>query len=49
MDAGLYAYLDGVSLGSETPVDDDGDYHWEFYFVMPEHDAVLSFATYGGI
>ena len=48
-DAGLNAYLDGVSLGSETPVSDNGEYHWEFYFVMPEHDAVLSFATYGGI
>lgn len=44
-DVVLRAYLDGVSLGLETPVSEEGEYHCEFYFEMPSHDAVLSFST----
>ena len=43
-DVDLIAYLDGVSLGIESEVKTGDTYtHWEFYFVMPDHNAVLSF------
>lgn len=49
-DVGMIAYLDGVSLGSETAVKTGDSYtHWEYYFIMPDHDAVLSFEFYGGM
>lgn len=42
-DASIVAFLDGVSLGAEKPVKTGNNYtHWEFYFVMPAHDSVLS-------
>lgn len=48
-DGDLVAYLNGVSLGLETQtVEKDGN-HWEFYFDMPSHDAVLSFALSEGL
>ena len=45
---GIWAYLDGESLGNHTTVEENGQSHWEFYFVMPEHDAVLTFDVLGG-
>ena len=48
-DVDLIAYLDGVSLGSQTSVKENDEYHWEFYFDMPDHDAVLSFELSGGM
>ncbi len=48
-DASLVAFLDGISLGAETPVQTGDRYtHWEFYFEMPAHDAVLSFELKDG-
>ena len=44
-DADLIVYLDGVSLGGATWVTD----HNEFYFVMPAHNADLTFEIKGGI
>ena len=43
-DAGIYAYLDGVSLEGTWVTD-----HNEFYFVMPAHNADLAFEIKGGI
>ncbi|MCH5152103.1 MAG: hypothetical protein J1F65_05560 [Clostridiales bacterium] len=43
-DEDLIVYLDGLSLGSETLIYEKGEYHREFYFKMPSHDAVLSLA-----
>lgn len=48
-DATFRVYLDGVSLGYETPVLENDEYHWEFYFTMPAHNAILSFTLRGGI
>ena len=48
-DVNLIAYLDGVSLGFETHVSEKDEYHCEFYFEMPSHDAVLSFRVYNGM
>ena len=48
-DVDLIAYLDGVSLGLETQKQEKGEYHWEFYFVMPAHDAILSFEFSDGL
>ena len=49
-DVDLVAFLDGISLGIETPVKTDDYYtHWEFYFIMPAHDAALSFELCGGM
>ena len=48
-DGDLVAYLDGVCLGLETQVYESGAYHWEFYFDMPAHDAILSFALSDGL
>lgn len=48
-DVDMIAYLDGVSLGRQTAVLEDDEYHWEFYFVMPAHDAVLNFELSGGM
>lgn len=43
-DIDLWAYLDGEPLGKQRPVKTGDEYsHWEFYFTMPERDAVLSF------
>lgn len=48
-DVDLIVYLDGISLGRHNEVMEKGEYHWEFYFVMPAHDAVLSFELSGGM
>lgn len=48
-DAVITVYLDGVALENGTPVEDNGEYtHWEYYFVMPAHNAVLSLETSDG-
>lgn len=49
LDVDMIAYLDDVSLGSQRPVRENDEYHWEFYFVMPAHDAVLRFELSGGM
>ena len=49
-DVSMIAYLDGVSLGYETAVKTGDSYtHWEYYFIMPDHDAVLTFSLSGGM
>ena len=52
-DRDLGAYLDGVLLGLESKVyrkiDSQWQFCWEFYFTMPDHDAVLSFQTPDGL
>ena len=48
-DVDMIAYLDGVSLGSQTAVFENDEYHWEFYFVMPSHNATLTFTLSGGM
>ena len=47
-DAGLSVYLDGVALDHGLGTSPDGYTHWEYYFVMPAHDAVLTFEVFGG-
>lgn len=49
----LGAYLDGVFLGFGSKVNrkinSQWQFCWEFYFTMPEHDAVLSFQVPEGL
>ena len=44
----LAAALDGEALEHDPPVRTSGDpyVYWDFYFMMPAHDAVLSFEFY---
>lgn len=43
-DMDLWAYLDGEAIGKQTAVKTNGEYsRWEFYFTMPEKDAILKF------
>lgn len=48
-DVDIIAFLDDVSLGKPTTVRKDDEYQWEFYFVMPAHDAVLNFQLSDGM
>lgn len=48
-DVDMITYLDGVSLGVQTAVLENDEYHWEYYFVMPSHDATLTFTLSGGM
>lgn len=48
-DIDLIVYLDGVSVGSPRSVFENDEYHWEFYFVMPSHNATLTFTSSGGM
>lgn len=48
-DLDLIVYLDGVSVGSPISVFENDEYHWEFYFVMPSHNATLTFKLSGGM
>ena len=52
-DVDLGAYLDGVFLGFGVKVsrkiDSQWQFIWEFYFIMPDHDAVLSFGIPDGL
>ena len=49
LDVDMIAYLDGESLGKQTAVLENDEYHWEFYFIMPSHDATLTFELSGGM
>lgn len=47
LDTDLEAILDGVSIGTQTAVRTGEEYHWEYTFTMPDHDATLSFRLSG--
>ncbi len=49
MDADIECFLNGESIGIQTPIMTDGKYtHWEFTFVMPSEDSTLEIKTVGG-
>ena len=52
-DAVLGAYLDDVFLGlgatAYKKLDSQWQFYWEYYIIMPEHDAVLSFQIPDGL
>ena len=48
-DCDVTAYLNEKSLGKQTPVKEGDTYtHWEYYFTMPDCDAVLRFVISDG-
>ncbi|MCH5351475.1 MAG: hypothetical protein J1F39_05870 [Clostridiales bacterium] len=49
LDVDMIAYLNGESLGRQTAVLENDEYHWEFYFTMPECDSTLTFELSGGM
>lgn len=47
-DANLTVYLNGEKLNDKKLIDTEGNSHWEYYFVMPSHDVVISFEVDDG-
>ena len=44
-DVDLALYVDGEFINYQHPVDDENGTHWEFYFVMPNHNVVIKLQT----
>ncbi len=48
-DTDIECFVNGQSIGRQTPVDGEDGYHWEYYFDMPAEDVTVTFREHGGL
>lgn len=48
-DEDLELYVDGVFICRQTEVPTDETHHWEFSFIMPDHDVAIQLKTSDGM